>query len=127
VQVSAAGMLAASGYHELSRDQLERFRRAVDDGRTGAALVRAVNAARDAGLSVDGQELTRAPRGYDVEHPRIELLRHKRLTVSRTWPLAAWMHTPEAAGRVIEVWRAAAPIGRWLQRHVGAAAEPRAG
>jgi uncharacterized protein (TIGR02453 family) len=127
VQISAEGMLAASGYHELSRDQLERFRRAVDDGRAGGALVRAVNSARSAGLAVDGQELTRAPRGFDVDHPRIELLRHKRLTVSRTWPVAAWMHTPEAAERVVDVWRAAAPIGRWLQRHVGAAAEPRTG
>jgi uncharacterized protein (TIGR02453 family) len=123
VQVSADGLLAAAGYHELSRDQLERFRGAVADGRTGGPLVRAVRAARAAGLRVDGQELTRAPRGFAPDHPRIDLLRHKRLTVSRTWPVAGWMHTADAYDRIAEVWRGAAGIGRWFQRHVGAAAE----
>jgi uncharacterized protein (TIGR02453 family) len=125
VQVSAEGMLAASGYHELSRDQLERFRRAVDDGRTGGALVRAVRSARAGGLEVGGSQLKRAPRGIDPSHPRIDLLRHKRLTVSCAWPVANWMHTAEAYERVAKVWRDGLPIGRWLQRHVGAAAEQR--
>jgi uncharacterized protein (TIGR02453 family) len=124
LQVNADGLLAASGYHELSRDQLERFRRAVDDGRTGGALVRAVRQARSMGLEVGGSELKRAPRGFDPGHPRIELLRHRRLTVARSWPVAPWMHAAEAYDRVAEVWRASLPIGRWLQRHVGAAAEP---
>lgn len=124
VQIDADGILAASGYHELSRDQLERFRRAVDDGRTGGALVRAVREAREAGLEVGGSELKRAPRGVDPDHPRIELLRHKRLTVSRSWPVRRWMHTAEAYDQVAGLWRASLPIGRWLQRHVGAAAEP---
>jgi uncharacterized protein (TIGR02453 family) len=124
LQVSGDGMLAASGYHELARDQLERFRRAVDDGRTGGALVRAVKVARAAGLEVGGSELKRAPRGVDPDHPRIELLRHKRLTVARTWPVTPWMHTAEAYDRIAAVWRAGLPIGRWLQRHVGASAEP---
>lgn len=123
VQIDADGMLAAAGYHELSRDQLERFRRAVDDGRTGGALVRAVREAREAGLEVGGSELKRAPRGVDPAHPRIELLRHKRLTVAQAWPTSPWMHTAEAYDRVASVWRASLPIGRWLQRHVGAAAE----
>jgi uncharacterized protein (TIGR02453 family) len=124
VQVSAEGMHASTGYWRLSRDQLERFRRAVDDERTGADLVRLVAAARGAGLEVGGSELTRAPRGYAVDHPRIALLRHKRLVVSRSWSIAPWMHTPAAYDRVVEVWRAGADIGAWLERHVGAAAEP---
>lgn len=126
VQIAADGLLAASGYHELSRDQLDRFRRAVADGRTGGALVRAVRQARAAGLHVDGRELVRAPRGYPATHPRIELLQHRRLTVSRRWPVEAWMHTAEAFERVADTWRAGAAVGRWLQRHVGAPAEPEA-
>lgn len=125
VQVGADGLHASSGYFELSRDQLERFRRAVADGRTGGQLGRLVSAVREAGFEVTGSELRRAPRGYDPDHPRIELLRHKRLTVSRTWPVAPWMHTPEAYEAVTGVWQAAAPIARWLERHVGAASEPR--
>jgi uncharacterized protein (TIGR02453 family) len=120
VQVGADGLLTASGYHELSRDQLARFRRAVDDARSGGALIRAVRAVRAAGLSVDGSELARAPRGYPADHPRIELLHHRRLTVSRRWRVEGWMHTPEAYEQVVAVWRAAGPVTRWLERHVGA-------
>jgi uncharacterized protein (TIGR02453 family) len=124
VQVAAEGVHASTGYWRLSRDQLDRFRRAVDDGRTGGALARLVAAARQHGFEVGGSELKRAPQGFPVDHPRIELLRHKRLMVSRTWPVADWMHTPEAYDRVVEVWRAGEGINRWLERHVGAAAEP---
>jgi uncharacterized protein (TIGR02453 family) len=124
VQVGADGLYAATGYWALSRDQLDRFRRAVADGRTGGALVRLVQAARDAGYEVGGSELKRAPQGYDPHHPRIELLRHKRLTVSRSWAVAPWVHTATAYDRVVETWRAGEPINRWLERHVGAATEP---
>ena len=46
----------------------------------------------------------------------------RRLAVSRSWPVAPWMHTAEAFDRIAEVWRDAAPIVRWLEQHVGAAA-----
>ena len=36
VQVSASGMLAASGYYAMASDQLERFRTAVDDSPGGS-------------------------------------------------------------------------------------------
>jgi uncharacterized protein (TIGR02453 family) len=124
VQVGAAGLMAASGYWELSRDQLSRFRDAVDDERTGTALVEAVEAAREAGLEILGSALKRAPRGIDPDHPRISLLRHKRLAASRTWGVEPWVHTPEAYDRVAEVWRAAEPIAAWLERHVGPAQDP---
>lgn len=125
LQLDARGMMAATGYWELSRDQLERFRRAVDDPRTGEELTELVASARNAGLEVLGSELTRAPRGYPVDHPRIELLRHRRLAASRRWSRDDWMHTDAAYGRVVGVWDEAAPIGEWLERHVGAAMEPR--
>ena len=79
----------------MAKDQLERFRAAVDDDTTGpevAALVADARAPRllDVG-AID--ELKTAPRGYAKDHPRIELLRRKGLMASRTWPVAAWMHT----------------------------------
>jgi uncharacterized protein (TIGR02453 family) len=120
VQVAADGILAAMGYYELSRDQLQRYRQAVVDQRTGPALTRAVNAARDLGLEVGGRTLSRGPRGVDRTHPRIDLLCHTSLTVARHWPLSAWMHDAGAAERIFEVWRAGGPMGRWLARHVGA-------
>jgi uncharacterized protein (TIGR02453 family) len=125
VQLDAGGMMAAAGYWELSRDQLERFRRAIDDPDPGEELAALVATARTGGLEVLGSELKRAPRGYPTDHPRIELLRHTRLAASRAWPRADWMHTAEAYDRVVTVWREAAPLAAWLETHVGAATEPR--
>ena len=127
VQLDATGMMAAAGYWELSRDQLDRFRRALDDPRHGPQLVVLTTAARAAGLQVLGSELKRAPRGYDPKHPRIELLRHTRLAASRSWTTQPWMHTEESYDRITTVWRDAAPVAAWLESHVGAATEPRRG
>ncbi len=52
------------------------------------------------------------------------VFRPERLTLSRSWPVRRWMHTAAAYDQVAGLWRASLPIGRWLQRHVGAAAEP---
>jgi uncharacterized protein (DUF2461 family) len=103
---------------------LARLRAAVDDGRRGGALVRAVALMRERGLRVRGQELVRAPRGFSTDHPRIELLRHPWLTVERSWSVEAWMHSEEAYERITGVWRDAAPVTSWLRRHVGAPVEP---
>src|SRR2546425_5545888 len=40
--ISAGGLVAGSGYHMMARDQLDRYREAVADGRHGAELGQAV-------------------------------------------------------------------------------------
>ncbi len=118
--VGADGLLAASGYHQMSRDQVQRYLDAVGDDTHGPHLEELVAAARDAGMAIGGSELKTAPRGWPRDHARIELLRHKGLTVSRTWPPRAWLQTREALVRVTKLWRGAAPINDWLTTNVGA-------
>jgi uncharacterized protein (TIGR02453 family) len=125
VQLDATGMMAGIGYWELSRDQVDRYRRAVDGPAAGDELSGLVADARRGGNEVLGSELKRAPRGYDPAHPRIELLRHKRLAVTRAWSVEPWMHTVEAYDRVTRLWRDGTPIATWLETNVGAAREPR--
>jgi uncharacterized protein (TIGR02453 family) len=124
-EVNADGMRSGCGYWELSRDQLHRFRTAVDDERRGGELAQIVADLRGAGAEVLGSSLKRAPRGYPTDHPRIELLRHTRLAASRAWQRAPWMHTAEAYERITALWREAQPLASWLETHVGAATEPR--
>jgi uncharacterized protein (TIGR02453 family) len=131
-ELNATGLRAGCGYWELSRDQLDRFRRAVDDDRRavdddrrGGELVQVAERAIAAGVEVTGSTLKRAPRGYPVDHPRIELLRHTRLAGTQSWPIEPWTHTAAAYDRITGLWRAAQPIADWLEAHVGAATEPR--
>jgi uncharacterized protein (TIGR02453 family) len=120
VQVSARGLLCASGYYETASDQVERFRQAVADDQSGPALVAIVDDLRGMGYTVEGERLKTRPRGYDADHPRIELLRHRTLTGHRDFPPEPWLHTPECLDRVVDCWRDFAPLNDWLSRHVGA-------
>src|SRR5690348_4435580 len=76
VNFSAAGLTAATGYFMMSAGQLDRYRQAVDAEPSGVLLALLVAQLRAAGLEVGGgQALKTAPRGFPVDHPRIELLR----------------------------------------------------
>ncbi|MDQ4132583.1 MAG: DUF2461 domain-containing protein [Actinomycetota bacterium] len=123
VQLSADGLFAASGYYQMARDQLNRFRAAVDDDGTGEELVAIVAGLESEGYDVGGEALRSAPRGFRSDHPRIKLLRHTGVTMGRSWAPAAWLGTARAADRVTQVWRAARPLNEWLQSHVGPSTE----
>lgn len=124
VEISAKGLVLASGYWMMANDQLSRYRLAVDDEPTGTALERIVADLRVQKLMIEGHGLKTAPRGYPRDHPRVELLRHKSVAAVRTFPPARWLGTPAAAERIVEVWRAAGPLNEWLAHHVGPSTEP---
>jgi len=125
VQFSARGLAAGTGYYVMMSDQLEVFRRAVDDDKTGAQLEAVVAGLGKAGITVTAREsLKTAPKGYARDHPRIELLRHKGLIAWREWPVAAWMGTAKAKQRVVDFLHAARPLVEWLDTNVGPSALP---
>jgi uncharacterized protein (TIGR02453 family) len=120
IQLTADGLGAGCGMWEMAPDQLERYRTAVSEDRSGVKLVHRVAKARAAGLEVSGHEVLKtAPRGYPRDHPRIELLRYKGLITWREWPAAAWLGTRRAKDRVIEFFRLSQPLNDWLRAHVG--------
>jgi uncharacterized protein (TIGR02453 family) len=127
VSLSAEGLGAGAGMVHLAPDQLERYRRAVDDERTGPALEAVVAALRKQGHECGPHEaLKTAPRGYAKDHPRIELLRAKGIITWRQWPPAAWLGTVKAKSRVADVIRASKALHQWLAENVGATTlEPR--
>ena len=124
VEVSARGLVVGSGYWMMAKDQLARYREAVDDDSTGPELAGLVEAIRASGMRVEDQGLKTAPRGYPRDHPRVELLRAKSLAALRSWEPAAWMGTTGALTRITDAWRAAAPMNAWLAANVGPSTEP---
>jgi uncharacterized protein (TIGR02453 family) len=119
VQLSSGGLLAAAGMHGPTPEQIERFRDTVDNDKTGAALVRMIAAAEQAGYEVGGEALKTAPRGYSTDHPRIRFLRHKGLFASKSWAPARWLGTAKALDRVVDTWRGLGPLNDWLEKNVG--------
>jgi len=118
LSLSAKGLYVATGYHQMERDHLDRFREAVAAEDSGSALVGIVGRLEEAGYQVGGEELKVVPRGYPRDHPRQRFLRHKGLTVGMDYGLQPWLGTPAARDRVAAVWRDAEPMLGWLGANV---------
>jgi uncharacterized protein (TIGR02453 family) len=125
VQLSAGGLAAGCGMYEMAPDQLERYRRAVADPRSGAELTALTAGIERARIRVHGHgTLKTAPRGYPKDHPRSELLRHKGLTTWKEWSPAAWLGTAAAKNRILDFFRTSRPLRQWLDDHVGPSSVP---
>lgn len=118
VQVSAAGLMVAGGWYSSSPVQLARFRAAVDSP-VVATLETALAAARKGRLEIGGDVMKTRPRGVPEDHPHLDLLRHRSLTVSTQYGAPAWLATRTALTRVRSAWRAMTPLVDWLADHVG--------
>ena len=87
-------------------------------------LAAAVEAVRKQRYTVASREsLKRVPRGFDADHPRAELLKLKGMHVGREFGAPKWLHSAGALDKIVTAWRAAAPVNRWLDRHVGPSTE----
>ena len=90
----------------------------------GPELAGVVEALEVAGIEVAGIEvgpggaepLRSAPRGFDKDHPRIDLLR-ARGTASRRLPAQA-ASVSETAARVIDFWTTSEPLAGGLSADV---------
>jgi uncharacterized protein (TIGR02453 family) len=122
--ISADGLVAGSGYHVMARDQLDRFRERVADDRRGPELAQLVAQAEKKGLDVWGETLATAPRGYSIDHPRIELLRRKSLSLGARREFGTGISRADGLRFVTRTWRAAAPVTGWLDEHVRTSALP---
>jgi uncharacterized protein (TIGR02453 family) len=118
VALDADSLTAAGGRYMVEGDQLARFRKAVADDRSGRELAGIVAALTKGGYEIGGQELKRVPPPYPQEHPRAELLKHKRLIYWKTWPIGPWIATAKVRDRVAQAWRDGEALNRWCARHM---------
>jgi uncharacterized protein (TIGR02453 family) len=119
VQLSSDGLLVAGGSFHTTPDQLRRMRESVADDRRGAELAKVLAKLGKQGWSIRGEKLKSTPRGYDKDHPRIDLLRHKSLYASTSYELDDALHEPETAQRVRTRWRQVRVLNEWAADHVG--------
>ena len=120
LSLSANGFSTGTGYYMMARDQLAKFRAAIDDATTGRRLERVISTLTDAGIEVTAHDSVKtAPRGYPRDHPRIELLRMKGCIAWQEWDVGAWLDTAEPKARVLTFLDAAEPLVKWLDTNVG--------
>ena len=113
VQIDPAGLFVAGGFYNSSTEGIARYRRTVDDDVRGAELERIIAALTKSGYEIGGDTLKTKPRGFEIDHPRIDLLRHKSLTAGKHFGSPEWLKTPKAATKVRDAWRALTPLVEW--------------
>ena len=125
VAFSAEGVWAGAGLYKPDPPRLQRFRAALADARTGRQFQSIVATLRRKGYEVASHDtLSSAPRGYDADHPRIELLKMKDVYAGRLFAPAPWLSTPGALARIERVIADTGPLVEWLKRHVPGSAKP---
>jgi uncharacterized protein (TIGR02453 family) len=116
VEVGSPGVRVGAGFYAASAEQLAAIRDAIDTDRTGQELERILQGLERRGWTRGGSCLKTAPRGWTVDHPRIELLRHRSLSMSRSYGFEELIHSPALLGEVRKDWRAARPLVEWVVR-----------
>ena len=119
MEVAASGSPSRAGFYEASGPRLARIRAAMAATAAEPTWSRSSRCSRPAGWSLGGERLKTSPRGYDADHPRIEFLRHKSMTLAKLYGFEPFIHTPELLGRVRDDWREATPFVEWVCDHAG--------
>ncbi|UMG94548.1 DUF2461 domain-containing protein [Nocardioides sp. TF02-7] len=117
VEVAAPGVRVGGGTYHASGPQLAAIRQAMADARTGAVLERILRDLRTGGFEIGGERLKTTPRGFEKDHPRIELLRMRTVLGSKRYGFEPFVHTAELLDRVRDDWRRLRPLVSWLAEH----------
>ncbi len=118
VQISSTGLMVAGGWYSAEGKQVQRYRDAVDSP-VVVELEKALAAAETGRLVAGGDVMKTRPRGVAEDHPHLDLMRHRTLTVERHFAVGPWVSTRTALTKVRAGWRAMSPLVDWLVDHVG--------
>jgi uncharacterized protein (TIGR02453 family) len=114
VRLTGTDVWLGAGMHHIEDELLTRYRKAIIDERSGAALVTAIAEVEAAGdYGVGGMSRKSFPRGYDKAHQRAKYLLWEGL------PAMAHMTIDEALSpgfgdRALTHFRNTWPMGQWL-------------
>jgi uncharacterized protein (TIGR02453 family) len=117
VEVSPRGVRTGGGFYHADAPRLAALRTAIDHERHGEELEKLVKSLQRKGFEVGGDQLKTTPRGYDKDHPRIELLRFKSVIASRMIGFEPVIHTAGLLDLVRADWRATRPLVDWAAEH----------
>lgn len=112
MQIDADGVLVGGGFHSQDREQIARFRAAIDSDLTGPQLEEITRKLAKAGFEIGGNQVKTRPRGVAPDHPRLELMRREYVTAGRQ--VAPETITPAFMKKE---WRKIAPLVQWIREH----------
>jgi uncharacterized protein (TIGR02453 family) len=119
MRIGARTLGIGAGLHSFTPEQLERYRQAVAEEASGAALRDAVRAVSARGFELNEPHYKRVPQGFAASHPNGTLLRHAALYAWRSDPVPEALFGPGAVDYCRQLFVALRPIQAWLVEAVG--------
>jgi len=102
------------GMHGFPKPMLTAYREAIVDAELGPALVDIVQSMQASGFAVEGSHYKRVPRGYDVTHPRANLLLHNALYSSSPQLSPEVVSSSELLDVCFNYFQQMSPLQQWL-------------
>jgi uncharacterized protein (DUF2461 family) len=115
VEISARGTRVGGGFYDADGPRLAAIREAMADEKSGKALQRLLKRLEKDGFEIGGDRLKTSPRGYDADHPRIELLRCKQLIANKSYGFESDAIDAGLVDRVRADWKTLRPLVSWLR------------
>ncbi|MCY0941742.1 DUF2461 domain-containing protein [Streptomyces antarcticus] len=114
VHLDRHGLYASGRYYPYAGAEVARYRAAVEEEDGGAELAAVVARLEAHGFTIGGDRLKSRPRGVPADHPRLDLLRHRKIDAGRRFGPDAGLHTVRAADLVRETWLLVRPLLDWV-------------
>ncbi len=114
-QLDSDSILIGCGMYQFNKEQLEAYRQALMDDKTGKALIKAINGGiRSDEFEIGGKHYKNVPRGFDKDHLYSDYLKHNSLYFSYTSPIPKEFGSEGLAEWVMDVYRDMMPLHAWL-------------
>lgn len=111
-EISAPGFLTGGGFYGADAAALRRLRTRIA-GPAGTRLTAIVSDLAGRGWTLAGETVKTAPRGFAADHERIDLLRHKTMSMRRGIPDDV-VTSGGLSEQVRSDWRELRPLVEWL-------------
>lgn len=105
-----------AGIHGFDDKALKAYRKAVASEKTGAALASVVKTLKRKRYDVMGEHYKRVPKGFDADHPRGDLLRHKGLFAFQEKKVPRETHSARLVAYCRARFEPLLPLAEWLQK-----------
>jgi uncharacterized protein (TIGR02453 family) len=112
-EIAPAWVWIGGGIYMPSPDELRRLREHVATQHRRLHRMVTAPAFRKAAGDLQGERLTRVPRGYLTDHPAAEYLRYKQLFVGREFP-ADFAVSDRFYPELVRVFRSIVPLVRFI-------------
>ena len=115
VHLESQNLMLGVGIYRFSPQLLKAYRDAVIEMELGSQLVGLMAKLTKKGYGVGEKIFKRPPRGYNSDHPFVELLLYGGLTAGIDLGIPQEFHTPELVDLCFEIFIDLSPVVFWLE------------